>query len=92
MLESVDANLRPSGEVAVVQVGERQTYSQPTIKNGFSMSYILTGPDEIRPRFKSGVEQLGHAIPLKTSGCGSQYKKRCSEGVRAVDADAVREK
>jgi len=40
----------------------------------------------------SGVEQLGHDIPLNTRGCGSQYKNRCSEGVRAVDAEAVSEK
>jgi len=89
---SVDANLRPSGEVAAMQGGERHTYSQPTIKNGFSISYIFTGPELIRPLLMSGAEQLGHAIPLNTSGCGSQYKNRCSEGVRAVEAEAVREK
>jgi hypothetical protein len=46
----------------------------------------------MRPLLIKGTEQLGHAMPLKTSGWGSQYKKRCSEGVRAVEADAVREK
>jgi hypothetical protein len=40
----------------------------------------------------SVVEQTGQAIPLKTRGWGSQYKKRCSDDVRAMDADAVKEK
>lgn len=90
---SVDAYLRPSGDdVAAMHAGERQMYSHPTMKKGRSMSYILTGPELIRPLLMSGAEQLGHAIPLKTRGCGSQYRKRCSEGVLAVDAEAVREK
>ena len=51
------------------------------------------GPDEMRPLLVSGVVQTGHAIPLNTRGCGSQYRKRCSEGVlRDVEAEAVREK
>ena len=60
-------------------------------KNGLTRSYILIGPELMRPRFRSGEEHTGHEMPLNTSGCGSQYKNRCSDGVRAVDAYAVRE-
>lgn len=62
------------------------------MKNGLSRSYILIGPERIRPLLVNGPEQSGQAIPLKTNGWGSQYKNRCSEGVRDVVADAVREK
>jgi len=92
MDQSVLANLRPSSDVLEIHARLLHTYSQPIMKKGFSRSYTLTGPERIRPLLIKGVAQLGHAMPLKTRGCGSQYKKRCSEGVRAVEADAVNEK
>jgi hypothetical protein len=70
--ESVLANLRPSGEMALMQGGLLHAYSQAMMKKGFSMSYILTGPVLMRPLFISGDEQLGHGMPLKTRGWGSQ--------------------
>lgn len=94
MEESVLANFLPSEAPGVEQhCGLLHTYSQAIMKNGFSMSYILSGPELIRPLFASGQPQHGHAIPLNTKGSGSQYRKRCSEGVRDVEAaEAVREK
>lgn len=92
MEPSVLAYFLPSGEVPLMHWGDLHTYSHPMMKKGFSISYTLIGPEVILPLFTNGAEQLGHATPLNTSGSGSQYKNRCSEGVRVVEAEAVREK
>lgn len=83
MAGSVLANFRPSGQ-ADMQAGLLQTYSHPMTKNGRSKSYILTGPEVIRPLLMSGVVQLGQDIPLNTRGCGSQYKNLNSSRGRLV--------
>jgi hypothetical protein len=51
MDESMLENIRPSGDVAATHCALLQRYSQPIMKNGLSRSYILIGPDRIRPLF-----------------------------------------
>ena len=92
MEASVLANLRPSGPAVVVHWELLHTYWHPMMKKGLSMSYILTGPEVMRPWLVRDWEQTGQEIPLNTNGWGSQYRKRCSEDVRTVEVDAVREK
>lgn len=66
---SVLANLRPSLWVfGGQQTGEVQAYSQPMTKNGLPRSYILRGPDMMRPLFTREDPHAGHAIPLNTRG------------------------
>ncbi|OBZ72062.1 hypothetical protein A0H81_08035 [Grifola frondosa] len=69
---SVLANFLPSGIAGETHAGLLQTYSQPITKNGLPRSYTLIGPVLMRPRLMSGAEQDGQAMPLNTSGCGSQ--------------------
>ena len=92
MAASVLASLRPSGAPATLHTTLWQTYSQPMMKNGLPMSYTLIGPERMHPRLSSGPAQCGHAMPFRTSSCGSQYRKRYSGGVGAAVEDDMSEK